>query len=653
MPRLTPRHTPHRTPRFLAAAVLAAFALAIPLAPRNAAAQSTTITYQGRLLSEGQPAAGPASMQFRLWDSPSGGTPLSPTVSTGVQVSDDGLFTVQLPFPASALANPNAHLEISLPNNPGGIGIFVPLSPRQRLTPTPSAVSAQSAAGWFTSFADQTVTLVNIGIDATAVSIPPGSTVSQTFVAPATGKLSAIAIRVSNNAALTGTATVVIDRAGTPIASASISPLFSVAGLLSLPLPALPDVNAGESLRFSVTSTGGPVFAAIRGSATDLYPAGFASGPGVPGAPFPDFEFALSTRTSTTIINNPVMFFQGGVSVSDGPSTGTAQLSFLRGDTTAFSLAKTPAGAFSLAAAGRASEPLLMTPDALVGIGTSNPIARLHVQGDTRITGALTALGASSLASTTVGGTLAVTGATTLTGPATLNAATTLNAPLTVLANATLGSAAAPSTVLAVGTAEITSVPLAAAPPVTLRIAHQNPTLSGWPVRIENSATASFQAGMRLSSAGFFEVTNRAASGLSTNFARLDSNGAWSAVSDARLKSDITPIPSDSLLNTVLALKPVSYRFTHEPPKTAHTGLLAQDVRAVAPDLVKDDGKTLTLDYAGLSVFAVGAIQSQQRIIERQHTEIELLRARAAQDQRLLHDLAQRLDALERAAATP
>jgi hypothetical protein len=639
--------------RISAFALLAACALALLLSPRLSLAQSTTITYQGRLLAEGQPAPGPTSMQFRLWDSPTGGVPLSPIVNSNVQVGPDGLFTLPLQFPATALANPNAHLEIALPSNPGGISVFIPLSPRQRLTPTPTAVSANSAAGWFASTNDQPATLVNIGVDATAVSVAPGSTISQTFVAPATGKLSAIAIRVSNNAALTGTANVVIERSGTPIGSATITPPFSVAGLLVLPVPALPDVTAGEPLRLSVTSSGGPVFVAVRGSTTDRYPAGFASGPGVPSAPFPDFEFAITTRLSTTIINNPVLFFRGGTAISDGPSNGNAQLAFLRGDTTAFTLAKTPNGTFALTSFERPGEPLLMTPDALVGIGTFTPIARLHVEGSTRITGPLTTLGDSSLANTAVAGTLAVAGATTLNAPATLNAATTLNAPLTVLGNATLGSAAAPSSVLAVGTAEITSVPLVASPPVTLRIAHKDPTTSGWPIRIENSATSSFQAGMRLSGAGFFEVTNRANSGLSTNFGRLDSNGVWTTVSDARLKSDIAPIAPDDLLNVVLALKPVSYHFATDPTKTTLTGLLAQDVRAVAPDLVRDDGETLTLNYAGLSVFAVGALQAQQRTIDLQRAQIDLLRANAAHDQRLLQDLLQRIEALERARNTP
>ena len=54
-------------------------------------------------------------------------------------------------------------------------------------------------------------------------------------------------------------------------------------------------------------------------------------------------------------------------------------------------------------------------------------------------------------------------------------------------------------------------------------------------------------------------------------------------------------------------------------------GFTAQDVEEHFPSLVEDDGETKTLNYAGLSTVAIGAIQEQHTIIESQADKIEAL----------------------------
>jgi hypothetical protein len=99
--------------------------------------------------------------------------------------------------------------------------------------------------------------------------------------------------------------------------------------------------------------------------------------------------------------------------------------------------------------------------------------------------------------------------------------------------------------------------------------------------------------------------------------------GAYSALSDKRLKKNIVPV--DKLIDKLLKLEVVEYNFINQVDDQKYMGLLAQEVEKVFPYLV--DHKTVnlsdgvnedyyTLDYSGLSVIAIKAIQEQQVQIE-------------------------------------
>ncbi len=185
------------------------------------------------------------------------------------------------------------------------------------------------------------------------------------------------------------------------------------------------------------------------------------------------------------------------------------------------------------------------------------------------------------------------------------------------------------------------------------------PVGTGWLARLTNLvvANANFRTtGMRVSDDGFFEVSNSVVAG-APNFARLNGNGVWSAVSDARLKTDVTPDDPAEMLAAALKLRPV--HFVWKKSGAADSGLLAQEVRAVLPDLVTGDESrgVLTVDYSKVGVVAVGAVQAQQAEIrmlrdrvtraEAREAEVRELRDRVSKSEAENSDLRARLERLE------
>jgi hypothetical protein len=109
-------------------------------------AQGTAFTYQGRLQSDGAPYFGPAEFQFTLWDAAEDGTQLSATTpETLAGTVSNGLFTLTVDFGSAPFTNGSDRwLQIELRT---GLGAFEVLSPRQKLTPTPYAITAGYVTG--------------------------------------------------------------------------------------------------------------------------------------------------------------------------------------------------------------------------------------------------------------------------------------------------------------------------------------------------------------------------------------------------------------------------------------------------------------------------------------------------------------------------
>ncbi len=108
----------------------------------GAASAASPFTYQGRLNSPCGPATGAHDFEFGLYGSAGGSDQIGTTVTRSAVAVDDGLFSVQLDFGDGSFDAPNRWLDIAV--RPGGSGNYTPLSPRQPVTPAPSAHHAFS-----------------------------------------------------------------------------------------------------------------------------------------------------------------------------------------------------------------------------------------------------------------------------------------------------------------------------------------------------------------------------------------------------------------------------------------------------------------------------------------------------------------------------
>jgi endosialidase-like protein len=108
-------------------------------------AQTTSFTYQGRLIDGGVPANGVYDLQFKLFDAPSAGMQQGGTVLRDDVSVTGGTFSVILDFGAPVFSGANRWLEVSV--RPGAsTDAYTTLSPLQPITSTPYAIKSLSAA---------------------------------------------------------------------------------------------------------------------------------------------------------------------------------------------------------------------------------------------------------------------------------------------------------------------------------------------------------------------------------------------------------------------------------------------------------------------------------------------------------------------------
>lgn len=108
-------------------------------------AQGAAFTYQGRLLSGGQPANGSYDFQFTLADAPGGGSCIGAALTNAPVPVSNGLFVVVLDFGSGAFDGSPRWLEIGV-RTQGSAGAYAALSPRQAITAAPCAGFANTAA---------------------------------------------------------------------------------------------------------------------------------------------------------------------------------------------------------------------------------------------------------------------------------------------------------------------------------------------------------------------------------------------------------------------------------------------------------------------------------------------------------------------------
>jgi hypothetical protein len=110
----------------------------------SAQAQTTAFTYQGRLNDSAGPANGIYDFTFTLQADESGPAPIGTGLTRLAVPVTNGLFSVLLDFnQPNSFTGANRWLEIGARTNGGGA--FLALSPRQRITPAPQAIFANTA----------------------------------------------------------------------------------------------------------------------------------------------------------------------------------------------------------------------------------------------------------------------------------------------------------------------------------------------------------------------------------------------------------------------------------------------------------------------------------------------------------------------------
>lgn len=105
--------------------------------------------------------------------------------------------------------------------------------------------------------------------------------------------------------------------------------------------------------------------------------------------------------------------------------------------------------------------------------------------------------------------------------------------------------------------------------------------------------------------------------------------GVYTSASDKTLKNNIAAM--GSVLDKVLQLQPSTYQFNDNPTNKTSIGFIAQDVEVLFPEFVykntmKDGSEIRSMDYAGMSVIALKAIQEQQVLIKELQAEIAKLK---------------------------
>lgn len=139
-------------------------------------------------------------------------------------------------------------------------------------------------------------------------------------------------------------------------------------------------------------------------------------------------------------------------------------------------------------------------------------------------------------------------------------------------------------------------------------------------ILIDNAGhAANGRGGFRFSDDGYLDATVLARDN-NPVVARLNNSGNWSSTSDGRVKKDVTPL--NGTLEKVLRLRPVNYHFTNQTSdESLNMGFIAQEVQREFPSLVTP-GDMLTLNYSGLGVVAIGAIQELNQQVKAENKSL-------------------------------
>ena len=552
-----------------------AIACFVLLLANSAWAQGTAFTYQGRLTDTNAAANGLYDFQFKLYATANDSNVLGTVTVDDLNVTN-GVFTVQLDFGATHFANNAAQfLEICVRLG-SQTGAYTTLTPRQRVNATPYALKSALASDALQLNGVAASQYVQTN-DARLSDARPPTAGSANYIQNTTTAQAASNFNISGNGLAGGTLSGNVVNAVTQF-NLNGQRILSAAGVNNLA------VGVGSGSGGSQNTSVGALAAA---SNTGTYNAffGWKAGAVNRGVSNTFFGPEVGSLNTTGFENAFFGDFAGSQNVSGSRNAffGNATGALNNADQNAFF--------------GHSAGILNVT-------GHNNTFLGVDT-GYSNVSGIYNVLIGSK----------ADTGANNLRNAMALGAWAQVDCSDCLVLGSISGlNESLASVNVGLGTS---------APQARLHVKHDSISGNQWGMQLENAAQTTLRGGLRLSNSGFLEISNNILS-TSPNFARLDGTGNWTAVSDARRKRDITPL--NGLLAGALQLHPVSYRYTHESaaaPKSI--GFIAQEVEALFPALVTD-GEIKTLNYAGLSVVAIGALQEQQRQIVALKAQVESLK---------------------------
>jgi len=124
----------------------------------------------------------------------------------------------------------------------------------------------------------------------------------------------------------------------------------------------------------------------------------------------------------------------------------------------------------------------------------------------------------------------------------------------------------------------------------------------------------------------------------------IDSAGQLGTVSSSRrFKTDIKPM--DDASGSILALKPVTFRYKSQKDAKPQFGLIAEEVAEVNPDLVVRDenGEIYTVRYDAVNAMLLNEFLKEHKSVEDQQATIAELKSTVAQQQKGMETLTAQL----------
>jgi hypothetical protein len=121
---------------------------------------------------------------------------------------------------------------------------------------------------------------------------------------------------------------------------------------------------------------------------------------------------------------------------------------------------------------------------------------------------------------------------------------------------------------------------------------------------------------------------------------RIDSAGQLGTESSSRrYKTHIKRIEKAS--ESILSLKPVSFRYKIHKDSTPNFGLIAEEVARVNPDLVifGSDGKPYTIRYDAVNAILLNEFLKEHHRVENQESRMQRQEATIAQQQKQIEAL--------------